>query len=125
MSFTALKDQAYVSLITIRRSGIEVATPIWMATIDEDFYAFSAAEAGKVKRLRHTSTVRLAACDVRGKLLGEYYAGTAELIDDPDTIALAHQALRSKYGWQIWIADVGAKLTGRFDKRQYLRMRLA
>lgn len=119
-----LQEARYVSLATFRKSGIEVATPIWAARDGNTYYAFSAGDTGKVKRLRNSSKARLAKCDVRGKLLGDWHSARAVIIDDPSQITKALTALRNKYGFQMWLADVGARLTGRFDKRAYLAIEL-
>jgi PPOX class probable F420-dependent enzyme len=121
----ALRRARYVSLATFRRSGAEVATPVWCAPDGGDLYVFSADDAGKVKRLRNSDRARLAVCDVRGKVLGPWFDATAEILDDPEAVQRALSALRRKYGWQMWLADVGARLTGRFDRRSYICIRLA
>jgi hypothetical protein len=58
--------ERYVSLATHRRNRIEVKTPVWIAEVARRYYVFSAGDAGKVKRIRATPRVRIAACDVRG-----------------------------------------------------------
>lgn len=116
-----LEQARYVSLATYRKSGKEVATPVWCAHEDGAFYMFSAGDAGKVKRLRNSSCSRLAVCDARGNLLSEWHDAKAEIIDDPAEVQRALELLRSKYGWQMWLADVGARLTGRFHRRAYIR----
>lgn len=120
----ALEDARYLSLATYRKSGREVATPVWAAHENGEFFVFSAADAGKVKRLRNSPRARLAVCDVRGRLLGHWHDAEAGIIRDPGEIQQALRLLRRKYGWQMWLADVGAKLTGRFHRRAYLRIRL-
>jgi uncharacterized protein len=119
-----LQQARYVSLATFRRSGVAVATPVWCAFEDGNGYVFSAADAGKVKRLRSNPRARLAVCDVRGRLLGEWHEATAEIVLKPAEIGRALQALRRKYGWQMWLADVGSTLTGRFGRRAYIRVRI-
>jgi PPOX class probable F420-dependent enzyme len=114
----------YVSLATFRRSGAEVATPVWCAPAADDLYVFSAGDAGKVKRLKNSDRARLAVCDVRGRVLGPWQEASAELVDDPGEVRKALVALRSKYGWQMRLADLGARLTGRFQRRSYIRIRL-
>ena len=114
----------YVSLATFRRSGDRVCTAVWLAPGDNGFYVFSAGNAGKVKRLRNSDKAELAVCDVRGKVLGSWHAATARLVTDTDGIGQALRALRRKYGIQMWLADVGSKLTGKFDKRAYIRVEL-
>lgn len=121
----ALESARYVSFATFRRSGEAVATPVWCAAEDGEFFMFSAQDAGKVKRLRNGNRARLAVCDVRGKLLGEWHPATAKLLTDPADVRRALGALRQKYGWQMWLADAGARLTGRFYRRAYIRARLA
>jgi uncharacterized protein len=51
----------YVSLATYRRNGVEVRTPVWIARAADRYYIFSAGDAGKVKRIRATPRVRMAA----------------------------------------------------------------
>ena len=117
-----LEDEPYVSLRTYRRSGVAVDTPVWCAPADGHLYVFSAGEAGKVKRIRNDGKVQLAPCNATGKLRGDWVDGTAELVASADEIATALQALRRKYGWQMLLADWGSKLTGKFDKRAYIRV---
>lgn len=116
-----LEAARYVSFATFRKSGEPVATPVWCAHGDAAFYIFSAGDAGKVKRLRNSARARLAACDVRGKVLGNWHPASAEILTDTADIQRALTMLRRKYGWQMWLADIGAKLTGRFDRRAYIR----
>ena len=99
----------YVSLRTYRKSGIAVDTAVWCTHIDDNIYVFSAGEAGKVKRLRNSSTAQLAKCDARGKLLGEWVDAEAVLISDAAEVKAAQAAFRRKYGWQMFMADWGAK----------------
>lgn len=115
---------AYVSLATFRRSGNAVRTPVWLAPSGTAHYVFSAGNAGKVKRLKNSNRAEVAVCDVRGKVLGEWYPATARLVTEPEEIEQALAALRRKYGVQMWLADVGSRLTGKFDKRAYIRVEL-
>jgi len=46
------------------------------------------------------------------------------VISEPQEVARALAALRRKYGFQMRVADIGARLTGRFNKRAYIRVRL-
>jgi len=118
-------SEQYVSLATYRRNGVEVKTPVWIATAGSRSYAFSAGDAGKVKRIRATSKIRMAACDIRGNVKSEWIQGEARVVSDPETIALALRALRSKYGLQMRFTDFFAKLSGRFSKRAYIEITLS
>lgn len=114
----------YVNLATRRRDGREVLTPVWMAPAGAAYYVFSEAHVGKVKRLRANPQVRLARCDMRGKVLSDWTGATAQLIDDPATVTVAYQALRAKYGWQMWLLDLMSKLASRYDKRVIIELRV-
>jgi len=43
-------------------------------------YAYTVGNSGKVKRIRNNAHVRIAPCDVAGKLLGEWVEARAEII---------------------------------------------
>src|SRR5580704_7783028 len=64
-SFQELAAARYVSLMTFRRNGIGVPTPLWIAPHDGKLYAVTDGTSAKMKRLRATDRVRLAACDAR------------------------------------------------------------
>lgn len=119
---------SYISLATFRKDGRRVATPIWAAPIDADddsqLAMFSDPNAGKVKRLRNSPTAEVALCDVRGKLLSEWVAARAFLIDSKKESTAAEHAIRQKYGWQSMLLDFTSRIGGRLNKRQYVRIEL-
>ncbi len=117
-------DGNYISLSTLRRSGASVDTPVWFVEMDEKLYVFSAGDSGKVKRLRNSSKARIAPCDARGGLRGEWRDVEARVIEDRSIIERAHALLRKKYGFQMWVADVGSKLTGRLNRRAFIEIDL-
>ncbi|MCH2170521.1 PPOX class F420-dependent oxidoreductase [Myxococcota bacterium] len=119
-----LDDDSYLSLATFRRSGVVVPTPVWFAREGDRLYVFSEGEAGKVKRLRNDSRIRIARCDVRGRTRGEWFDGTGRLVDDESTVDAAYRVLRSKYGWQMRVVDFFSTLTGRIHKRAILELEL-
>lgn len=114
----------YVSLVTFRRNGVEVATPVWIAGHRGQYFVFSEGRAGKVRRLRNNPAVRLAPCDFRGRLRGDWRHGRARLVDDASTLAGAYEALRDKYGWKMKTIDALAKLSGRYGRRAMIEITL-
>jgi PPOX class probable F420-dependent enzyme len=116
--------EPYVSLATFRRNGREVCTPVWIAAAGDEYFVFSTGDAGKVKRIRATGRVRMAACDVRGKVKSEWIEGHGRIVAEPNEVAVALSALGRKYGWKMAIGNFFAKLTGRYAKRAYLGIRL-
>ena len=61
-SFEALIGEEFALLVTFRRSGEPVPTPVWFGMHDGRLYVESLADAGKVKRLGHDRRVRVAPC---------------------------------------------------------------
>ncbi|HET6472972.1 MAG TPA: PPOX class F420-dependent oxidoreductase [Pseudomonadales bacterium] len=120
-----LASAEYFNLATFRKNGNAVETPVWFAPVADTFYVFSAGNAGKVKRLRASSRARVAVCDMRGKVLGEWFDATARLVNDPGEIERAHAALHRKYGFRMAIGDFFARLTGRYRQRQFIAVKLA
>lgn len=116
--------EKYVSLATYRRNGVEVKTPVWIAGVGERYYVFSAGDAGKVKRIRATPRVRLAACDVRGNVRSLWVEAHATIILDPTLIGQVRRALKAKYGMLMRIFDVMATMTGRIRRRAYIEIEL-
>ena len=119
-----LENARYISLATVRKNGAEVATPVWFAPAKGSFFAFSAGDAGKVKRLRNSPKARIAPCDMRGKVLGEWSDANAYLISDEKERHAAHAALVIQYGWQMRLLDCMSKIGGRFDSRAFIRIEL-
>ncbi len=115
----------YFKLATFRKNGNAVETPVWFAPHGDTFYVFSAGDAGKVKRIRVSGRARVAACDVRGKLTGEWSDAHARLVNDGAEIETAYVALRRKYGLRMATLDFFAKLSGRYQRRQMIAVNLA
>jgi uncharacterized protein len=122
LTITEFDRNSYVSLSTFRKSGVEVKTPVWFAAMGEKLYVLTAPDSGKVKRLRNSSRARIAPCDARGKVKGEWRDATARIVDDKALVERAHLALRAKYGWQMAVTDLGARIAGRIQKRVYLEI---
>ncbi len=119
-----LQDSEYLSLGTWRKNGTIVDTPVWFAPGGDYLYVFSAGDAGKVKRLRNSSRARVAPCTVTGKVLGGWQDATAIVLDDPQEIAAAYQALHARYRWRMVAIDLVSRLAGRFKKRKLIRIAL-
>ena len=115
-----LDRHRYLALATFRKSGAEVATPVWFAAVGGTLYVCSAGDAGKVKRLHQSSRARVAPSDARGRVQGAWRDATARLVTEPAAVDRAHAALRAKYGWQVWLADVLSRLTGRIGRRAWI-----
>ena len=122
---TPLDDARYVSLLSYKRDGTGVPTPVWAAPLDGKLVVFTAGDSYKVKRIRRDPRVRVARCDARGKLLGDWFDGTCALVDDAAHRERMKAALVGKYTWQIRILDFFSSLFGRAKRRAYLEISLA
>jgi len=89
----------YLNLESFRKSGVGVQTPVWFAQEPGRplLYAYSEADAGKIKRIRNNSHVRVAPCNFRGRLQGEWVDARARICG-PDEARHGQQLLRDKYG---------------------------
>jgi uncharacterized protein len=84
-------------LVTYRRDGRPVATPVWAAEANGRLYVRSERAAGKIKRLRRDTRMLVAPCTVRGKPLGAPFEATARVLA-PEDEAPAERALARRYG---------------------------
>ncbi len=101
----------YLSLETFRRDGRGVRTPVWFAQDDGRLYVYTEADSFKIKRIRNNPRVRVAPCDMRGRVDGRWVDGTARLLDAAGS-RRTHELLRAKYGLLKRAADLGARLRG-------------
>jgi PPOX class probable F420-dependent enzyme len=93
-----------LSLVTYRRSGEEVRTPIWFVVEEDGFWVSTFRDSWKAKRLRNNPQVRYAPCDSSGKkILGDWAAGSAQLLDDPQRLQWLTGQLRHKYTWRYFL----------------------
>jgi PPOX class probable F420-dependent enzyme len=77
-----LGEGKYLLLTTYRKDGRAVPTPVWVVAEGEKLFAWSAADSGKVKRIRRDGKVDVGPCDMKGKPTGESVAARAELLDE-------------------------------------------
>lgn len=117
-----LLHERYINLATFRKNREAVETPVWFAEHRGKLYVLTAGDSGKVKRLRNSSRARIAPCDLRGRVHGDWVDVKAGIIEDPSRREQAHRALRLKYGVQMWAADLGARLSGRIKRRAFLEI---
>jgi uncharacterized protein len=96
-SFAGLIGEEYALLVTFKRSGEPVTTPVWFGLHDGYLYVESLADAGKVKRLAHDRRVRIAPCTVSGKPKGAFADGVGRILETAEE-QNAESALDRHYG---------------------------
>jgi hypothetical protein len=115
---------SYLSLSTQKRDGTWVNTPVWFAYSNDKFYVFSEGKAGKIKRIRNFSKVKICPCTVFGKLTGEWQDAHALITPNDNDITQGHTALVQKYGWKMHLLDIGASLAGKKSQRAFIQLTL-
>ena len=101
-SLAAFQNEKYLSLESIRKNGMAVATPLWFAERDGVIYVYTEAASAKVKRIRNNPRVRIAPCTWRGKLRGEWVPATATIVEGAEE-ELGYRLLDRKY----WLKRLG------------------
>ncbi len=118
----ALADERYINIESFKKDGGGVKTPVWCAPLDGKIVVVTDGTSYKVKRVRNNPKIRVAPCDARGGVRGAWVDAECHIIEDPERKQRAHEALKQKYGWQVWILDMGAKISGRIGRRAYLEI---
>jgi uncharacterized protein len=96
-SLEQFKGQQYLNLETYRKTGEGMRTPVWFIEINGEFCFNTESDSGKVKRIRRNPAVKIAPCNVRGDLKGEFVSGTARFLT-PDEAEKAKTSYTKKYG---------------------------
>ena len=97
-SLAGLGSRKCTLLVSYRRDGTPVPTPVWAAPAGGALYVRSERGSGKVKRLRGDARVLIAPCTARGRPLGEPLEATAAVLG-PEEELLAERILAGRYGF--------------------------
>ena len=95
-NLSQLDRHKYISLETFRKNGEGVKTPVWFVAHNGALYVYTEADSWKVKRIRNNPRVRVALCDVRGRVKGPWLDGAASIVDGDERLA-ADKLLDRKY----------------------------
>lgn len=84
-SFASFQRNKYMNLETLRKNGQNVRTPVWFAAeptagVPQTLYVYSTGDSGKAKRIRNNPRVRVAPCDMRGNVRGEWIEARAAIV---------------------------------------------
>ena len=120
MGFTAFAGHKYLNLETFKKDGTGVKTPVWFAadpsssldSTDAKLYVYTIGVSGKVKRIRNNPRVKVAPCDMRGKVLGDWVDARAQIVTGEEDIR-GVQLLNKKYFPWKQLLDFFAKFRNR------------
>ena len=95
---SSLQGQSYAVLVTFRRNGEAMPSPVWFAVTDDGrAFVKTRHDAGKVKRLRHDPRVLIAPSTSRGKPIGPAIRATGRVLPQEEW-GPAEDALAADYG---------------------------
>ena len=86
-------------LITLRRDGVPIATPMWFAVVDRQLYVQTPARSKKVARVRRDPRVSFLVEDGErwAELRAVHLTGRAELVDNADILQRVTEEMTRKY----------------------------
>ena len=97
-SLDGLRGSKYTLLISFRRNGEAVPSPVWAALDSQGrLYLETENTSGKVKRIRNNPEVILAPATLRGRPKGDPIAGNARVLP-PEEWPHAEDTLAQFYG---------------------------
>lgn len=104
MGFAGFAGQKYLNLETFKKSGEGVKTPVWFAadpsakldSNDAMLYVYTIGVSGKVKRVRNNASVKIAPCNMRGDVQGDWVPARAEILGGAEATR-GMQLLNKKY----------------------------
>jgi PPOX class probable F420-dependent enzyme len=111
-------------LTTFTKDGRPKPTPVWVAADGDRLLVISEEKSWKVKRIRNTSRVTLAVCDMRGRPKSEAIEATAAILDKSQT-GTVYDAIGQRYGLIGRVFNFFSKLRGGMQNNVGLELRPA
>jgi uncharacterized protein len=111
-----LDRHKYLSLVTYRRDGRGVTTPVWFVTEGERLFVYTEEATGKAKRLRRDPHLTAAPCTASGRQRGPSFEAVAEVApprEEPHLEALFDRKYRLARPIMTWAAEALRRLRGR------------
>lgn len=94
---SALAGHKNCLLVTFKRDGAPVPTPVWFGLAGDKLYVRTESDTAKVKRVRNDAHVRVGPCGDRGQPKGPLTEGRARVVG-PDEEAHAEAAIQANFG---------------------------
>ncbi len=96
--FSSLAGEKHVLLVTYKRDGTPIASPVWFARDGQQVYVWTEVNAFKAKRLRRDPRALLAPCSPLGVPRGNPIAARGRVLTDPSERQRAAAVIRSQWG---------------------------
>lgn len=111
LTFAEIAKSDYLLLTTFTKDGRPKPTPVWAAADGDRLLVITQESSWKVKRIRNTPRVTVAACDVRGNPKSEAVEAVAEILPKSANGA-TYDAIGKRYGLLGKTFNVFSKLRG-------------
>jgi uncharacterized protein len=111
VAFADVSNAKYILLTTFTKDGRPKPTAIWAAPDGDRLVVITQEKSWKVKRIRNTPRVTVAACDMRGNPKTEAVEATAAILDKARNGAV-YDAIGKRYGLLGKTFNLFSKLRG-------------
>ena len=91
-----ISGQRYINLVTFRKNGTGVPTPVWFGEENGRLYVMTNGKSGKAKRLRHNPEVRIAPSTISGKVTGPEFSAKVRFMKTEE-FPRARKLINAKY----------------------------
>jgi PPOX class probable F420-dependent enzyme len=114
-----LGDEQFVALTTFRKTGVGVATTVWIARDGDALLVTTPQGSGKVKRLRNNPSVELRPSSRMGKVADDAptVQGRAEILEETPALA---GVFRKKFGLQYRLFMTIEKLSKQGTRPRFI-----
>ncbi|ORV14639.1 PPOX class F420-dependent oxidoreductase [Mycobacterium celatum] len=102
--FTGFDKARQIVLLTFKRSGEAMPSPINHGVADGKIYVRTDASTGKVKRIRNNPRVVVAPCNLRGKPKGPAVAAVAKILPESEH-AHANQVIAANWSMPMKLLE--------------------
>jgi hypothetical protein len=99
----------YIDIETYRKNGAGVRTPIWFVVYQGLIYFRTDDKSGKVKRIRNNPHVRIAPCDIRGNVKGNWSDGNVNFAGSAES-SIVYSMIDKKYGFVATLIRIFNKI---------------
>jgi hypothetical protein len=119
--FSALHGHQYMNLVTFRKTGVGVKTPVWFVLDGNRLVMYTLGTSGKVKRIRNNPRVQVGPSDARGNPLGEAVEAQARFLEG-EAATRAEKMIGKKYGLIYTVLNLQRKLSGNKTPRAVIEI---
>ena len=122
VTFADVARSDYILLTTFTKDGRAKPTAIWAPPDGDRLVVITEEKSWKVKRIRNTPRVTVAACDMRGNPKSEAVEATATILDKSANGA-TYDAIAKRYGLIGKTFRFFSKLRGGMEKNVTIELK--